>query len=275
MKVTQLEVARKLMTPARLEILKFLSNYQFGTTQQIWQELQPHKNRNHTGGDLNKLRSLGLIASFAYQPERGTNSELCWLLLAAGAKILEEAGYPFKFGNHYYRQPSRERIQQRNSELALAREVSYAQWQLIQPIHYSPTQPMPERTPQYLKLAEIVDWQEKQAIELARLKGHLSRQREIDYQDKIHLNTIPRRLNDYLAYRENRAAVLVLTSPEAGEHFWQSRLEKLERLGKKVAVVGLFEDKNQAEAYQKRLSRAGIIPALVSKVYEVLRDLAR
>jgi len=94
MRVTSKEVAKKLMTPARLEILKFLSNYQFGTTQQIWQELQPHKNRNHTGGDLNKLRSLGLISSFAYQPERGTNSELCWLLLAAGAKILEEAGYP-------------------------------------------------------------------------------------------------------------------------------------------------------------------------------------
>lgn len=264
----------KLITEPRLEILRWLVEYRYGTSRQIWGELQPHKDYHHTLGDLAKLRELGLVKSFRYQPERGGGSQLCWLLLRDGAEV---AGA--NYGNHYLREPSRKQIEFRELELLLTRTVSRTGYTLIKPQIYSRERPAPPKTPQYYSLVEGVRaLQYQRKLQKTRYSAN-NRAGSNDYDDEVYQIVPPYRANDYVASYGSplvTMVVLILAPFDAGEKFWKSRLEEYRRLLKeKVPVVAVFASEPQARSWQELLKQGGFKLTIIERVEKLLLSLAQ
>ena len=244
------------LTTTREAILGYLVEWRFGTSTQIWRELQRGKFRNHTVGDLEKLRDAGLIRSLKISPEKGEHSELCWILLPLGAKAVNAV-----YNNQYAIKPGQQRIFLRDMELELARTIKLAGWQLIKPGNYSPHKPMPKQTPQYHKLAESIEAIEMVRIKTALVRGQISQSSQtfINYKEHQHLWGLPGQLNDYVAFIDANEApgavvVLMLCPPNTGRKAWEARLEKYSKIAKYLPVYGVFPNEEARVIGQKILA---------------------
>ena len=243
------------LTSTKKAVLKYLVDWRFGTTTQIWEEVQRSKGQRHTRKDLESLRNSGLINSFKVYPERGENSELCWTLTKPGANIIDA-----KYNNQYAIRPSRERIFLRDMELELARSVNLVGWQLISPTNYSPHRPMPKETPQYHKLVETVDALETVRVRTALLNGQIaqSSQTYINYKERQHLWGLHCQVNDYVAFVEGvpgAVVVFMLCPPNTGRKAWEARLKKYNQYAKHLPVYGVFADEKTRVIGQEILAR--------------------
>ena len=228
----------------------------------------PNKSRSNTLNHLNRLREKGLLRSAALNPELGNSSELYWQLTRAGA-----AAFGLKFGSQYARRPTPDMLEFKGWQLELGREVANAGWELIRPEVYSPGKPRPSRTRQYQQLVITLDFLEQRAIEEARIGGYLSRQRLLDYEDGDHRRLAPKTANDYLAYTDSAAIVFILFPPGAGEKFWQGRQELYRKLVRKITVAGVFAEEERAQAWNNRLTEAGMKALTLGEIAAVLKDL--
>ena len=243
------------LTFSRTEILNYLIKYRFGTTTQIWKELQRSKLRHHTLGDLDKLRQAGLVTSFKLFSERDGNNELCWLITKLGVKKMGAA-----YTSHYADKPSQERIFLRDMELKLARTIKLAGWQFISPVTYSPSKPMPKQTSQYHKLAKAIETIEAARVRAALVSGQInqSSQTYINYKEQQHLWSVPGQLNDYVAYIDEipgAVIVLMLCPPNTGKKAWETRLEKYSKVAKYLPVYGVFADEETKVIGQQILNQ--------------------
>jgi hypothetical protein len=257
----------KFITSNRLTILKLLAEYRFLTTNQLWQ-LVGHKRVQRTREDLDWLKKQELILGFRYEPERGTASELCWLLLLNGARQLKaQTGLELNYGNHFRRQPDRERIYFREVELAFEKQVRTANWKLIRPITYSRYKPLPVKTEQYHILVHILTLEEQKRVAIGTIINPNGR----------HTLCVPLRTNDYVAYTEDktRAVIFILQPPRATQKFWETRITDYKLLAKELKVIGVFEKEPEAIAHKTLLEKEKFLITTVDRVGKGLFNLAK
>jgi hypothetical protein len=234
-----------------LTILKLLGEFRFLTTGQLQRRVLPQRRVQRFREYLARLRDLGMVTAFPYEPERGKSSELCWLLLKAGA-----AEISLRYNTHFRRRPTRERIRFREVELQLEEQVSEAGWKLVKPQSYNRVKPLPERTEQFFRLAHALEPQGKGfAADLC----------------------VPINANDYVAYTHDgkQAVVLILCPPRATEKFWFSRVQRYRQLARRLKVVAVFEEPTQLKGCRSFLEKEGLLVTVVGLVGQGLRTLNR
>jgi hypothetical protein len=227
------------------QILQLLAEYRFLTTGQLHQKLG-NRQVELTRKQLGSLKKRELIGSFACNQELGRTSENGWLLKRKGAELLSElSGVKLNYNTHYLRPPSQERLQFREYELELERQVARAGWQLIKPQSYNQFKPLPKRTAQYYALAEALT-----IIEARRNGGGVS----LDPQGP-HTLIVPLKANDYVARSQDgtKAIVLILSPVRAGEQFWQTRVKQYRLLARELNVVGVFASEEAARQHKSQL----------------------
>lgn len=273
--VTQLQKERannlnqleKFITSRRYQILQLLAQYRFLSTNQIHSLLQPERPVKKTWKELDRLRSLGMIKSVSYEPEKGIYGELCWLLLLSGAKVINFRG----FGRNNLRKPSPQRIAYRNLELILEWQVQHvgtkfsAKWGLEKPQNLN-TRNSHQHTNQYYRLIEAVNRNFFHQTEKAP-----------DNREGFQTLCIPAKANDFVAYTtpDNRLAVVLILPPvRSSQRFWLSRIDQYEELAKELPVFGVFEDDKLALIYKPLLNPRGLRVTTLNRVSILLESIA-
>jgi hypothetical protein len=255
------------LTPDSIEILKGLGEHKFLTTRQVWQEILPNKSLRQVQRDLKHLVEVGLVSFFPVNPAQGTSSAYYWQLKARGVGVVQA-----KTRTKNLRRPTPEQLHFKGLKLELIREVSYAGWDLVEPVHYNSAFPRPKQTPQYGVLRRAIDILEKEKLEKMRLKG----QGDTLYRQKIeqgmHLWGVPSQANDYVVYQSGSslAVILILCPPNAGVKFWQRRVSLYLPILKNIPVYVVFEKR---EEWQGKIARFGFKPVSVDEVYKLLREI--
>lgn len=240
-----------------LAVLRLLVEHRFLTTHQVY-TLLGQKWPQQTRRDLARARKQRLIKSFAYQPEQGHHSELCWQLTPGGVRFLEEAdGVHLGYNAHFWRKPGLERIRQRNGELELEQQVKAAGWRVIRPRTYNQHKALPNYTRQYKAIAAALT-----IIEQRRKAGSV-----VD-PNGPHTLCIPLKTNEYVAQSQNksRAVVLILSPPRVGETFWAERLKKYGLLAREIPVVAVFSESASARLYQPMLEEGKLVVTTLDRV---------
>lgn len=247
-----------------LTILRLLVEHRFLTTHQFY-SLLGQKWPQQTRRDLARARKQRFIKSFAYQPEQGHHSELCWQLTPGGVRFLEEAdGVHLGYNAHFWRKPGLERIRQRNSELELEQQVKAAGWRIIRPRTYNQHKALPNYTRQYKAIAAALT-----IIEQRRKAGVV-----VD-PNGPHTLCIPLKTNEYVAQSQDRsqAVMLILCPPRVGESFWAERLKKYGLLAREIPVVGVFSESTSARLYQPILEEGKLVVTTLDRVKSGLTAL--
>jgi hypothetical protein len=248
----------------KIRILQLLAEYKYLTARQIWEKSGASfegRKFTHTRVLLHRLKKCGLIKVERSKRERGSAGEYEWLLLRAGAKLINFE----KFGYNYTRSPSRYQSEYRQLELHLEEMVDLAigDWQLLKPFAYSAYRKLPDRTEQCNRLCQTVTWQVYQ--ETGKLPTDVY---------GPHTLIVPRQANHHLAYlaSNKKMVVLVLSRPRATERFWQERARQYRRLATKIQVYGVFPDEKQLELHEKVLAKVGLNGTTVFQVSELLSN---
>jgi hypothetical protein len=233
------------------QILQLLAEYRFLTTSQLHQKLG-NRQVELTRKQLGSLKKRELIGSFTCNQELGRISENGWLLKRKGAELLSElSGVKLNYNTHYLRPPSQERLQFREYELELERQVTRAGWQLIKPQSYNQFKPLPKRTVQYYALAEALTIIEERRNGNGNGNGGGV---SLDRQGP-HTLIVPLKANDYVARSQDgmKAIVLILSPVRAGEQFWQTRVKQYRLLARELNVVGVFASEEAARQHKSQL----------------------
>lgn len=307
MEITELmTTGQRDVSEEQRAILHLLAEYRALTTGQIWQAAQPHKHRRQMLRELDRLRARKMVDSMPLQEERGAASEHVWRLLKAGAQVIGA-----KHGNHFYRRPAPDQIEQRGVELELERQVLgtsvgtagvygrgargpgiAAHWELIKPVHYGPQQPVPPTTPQAEILVEAVLQHIAIEINSALEHGDPTGQMGIlidQYNSRRVGSIVPRQANDYVAYvpgRPELTGVMIVHPPGSGKHFWtrsasRTRLEErragrlatYKRLARRVPMAAVFADEKTAQECKDEIRAAGLRIFLPHGIGAWLRQL--
>lgn len=240
---------------AQRQILQLLVQYRFLTTRELQTRLEwPYLKTWRT---LAKLRKLGLARDFRCEPEKGTRSEIAWLLTASGAKAVDFTGY----NSHFSRRPSRDRFYLHSLELEVERQVKLADWQLIKPLVVSSTAPLPATTEQTVALREALLTREY------LLKGG---EFSPSSNSSFYTLVVPLQANQPVATiglaqpAENKptlrlAVVFLLCPPTATRRFWQERAKEYQALAEYLPVVAVFGagQENLARHYKPLLASFG------------------
>lgn len=277
------EVLPGFATLDRLEILKLLAGYKCLTTRQVWHCLGARKSLRRVKSDLARLEQSGAVLSFEVEPERGTASPRAWLLLKPGADLINLERY----GTHYRRRRPREWLHYLDLQLALEQSVKNAEctsWSLIPPQTYNHSQPLPDRTPQFYRLAQAV----------TGLHYQQTGRWPADLENGPHTLSIPLKANDYVAscccpgeltvHRDKDeavikhaasglAVVLILSPVRATGRFWESRCQKYQNLVRQLYVFGVFENSTHAGPHKELIKSAGLKVTLLSRVSTLLDSI--
>ena len=252
------------ISQAKIKILQLLAEYKYLTARQIWEKSGASfegRKFSHTRVLLHRLRKCGLIKVERSKRERGSAGDYEWLLLRAGAKLINFE----KFGYNYTRSPSRYQAEYRQLELHLEEMVDLAVggWQLLKPFAYSAYRKLPDRTEQCHRLCQAVTWQVYQ--ESGKLPTDVY---------GPHTLIVPRQANHHLAHLANnkKMVVLVLSRPRATERFWQERARQYRRLATKIQILAVFPDEKQLELHEKLLAKVGLKGTTVFQVSELLSN---
>ena len=252
------------ISQAKIKILQLLAEYKYLTARQIWEKSGASfegRKFSHTRVLLHRLRKCGLIKVERSKRERGSAGDYEWLLLRAGAKLINFE----KFGYNYTRSPSRYQAEYRQLELHLEEMVDLAVggWQLLKPFAYSAYRKLPDRTEQCHRLCQAVTWQVYQ--ESGKLPTDVY---------GPHTLIVPRQANHHLAHLANnkKMVVLVLSRPRATERFWQERARQYRRLTTKIQILAVFPDEKQLELHEKLLAKVGLKGTTVFQVSELLSN---
>ncbi len=256
------------LTANKSKILNFLVQQKFATTKQVWQSLQPHKSRGHTFVELRRIENQGLVISFKFEPESGSNGELCWLITKAGANLVGA-----KFDSTNYKIPSRESIERKGLYLEIENQVGYAGWNFLKPVTYNSVHPMPNKTPQHWKLIDIVDQIEGAAIEAAINRDEDVTTKIADFEEGRHKRVVPLQINDYVIFppEQDKAFVLIACPKGASVRFWKNRISLYQTLTRKIKVIGVFVSQSHADAYHVPIEASGIKCIEVSQVYDEMQ----
>jgi hypothetical protein len=240
--------------------LKGLGEHKFLTTRQVWQEILPSKSLRQVQRVLKHLAEFGLVSSFFVNPAQGTASEYYWQIKAKGGSAVQA-----RTSTKNLRLPTPEQLHFKGLKLELVREVSYAGWDLVEPVHYNSSFPRPKQTPQYGVLARAADMLEKVKLEKMRLNGQDDNLYRQKIEQGMHLWGVPSQANDYVAYQDDSplAVILILCPSNAGEKFWQRRVSLYSPLIKNIPVFGVFENR---EEWQVKIARFGIKPVAMKEV---------
>lgn len=284
------------LTPDRQNILRLLVEYRSLTTSQIWclfQDKFGAKSLRRIQSDLAALKRAGAVSSFEVRPETGPGNEFAWLLLKQGAR---KSGFDnFRYGSHYRREPNRHYFETLSMRLELEKAVEICKgWQLIRPQTYSRGRPLPDRTPQYWRLAEALTWQEYHGTGRWPAGG----------VEGSHTLSAPLKANHYVAYTHPRpkpiipqtrrpdstfnmpgpdtaptyceeVVVFILCPPRAGEKFWLARNREYQQLARQLLVFGVFENDEKALNHKPLLGKAGLRVTTLSRVSTILEGLGK
>lgn len=277
------------LTQSRLTILQLLGEYQCLSSRQIWRELQPEKHYTHTLGELAALRKLEMVQSRPIHPESGNVSQFGWYLLKHGAGAVGINVY----GRLSVRSFTREILEQRGLELELARQVrADFGWNLIKPIHYHSSRPLPLETPQGKVIGKFIKKGEFSAIRRLELTDpHRPGlpQKILDYKSGLFEQRIPLQANDYVAYQTcgeesteiNAAVILILCPSQATKKYWQSRIDLYSKVARvadpgteaKIEVIAVFKNTYQADMFRSKIQAAGFTITTVNQVCNTLQLL--
>jgi hypothetical protein len=257
------------LTERRRAILEILGDQRALTGPQIAAALQVRPQL--VNRDLAWLAAHGFVLGAALAVAGPGRPPQLWRLRKAGAGAVGARD----FGSHFYRQPADDVLAYRGLQSALVRAVAALPgWRLI-----TPTRGFALRDPA---------WQSPQSL---LLRAALTQ----DASRPDLLACVPRRCNDYVAYRTEAPGrpVLMIAHPRrAGRGYWtrprapiNSRARRPTSVGRLALyralipqmpdrVSGVFPDERAAEPYVETLEAAGLLVLVMQPPGEVARFLA-
>jgi hypothetical protein len=232
--------------------------------------------------DLVALKEFDMVKSFeVISHKRGAN-ELCWLLRIRGATAIGA-----NYDSSYLRKPGPLKRAVKAQKLELIDQVIKVEgWEWMPPQNYNSANRKPEKTPQYDLLLEaygqalLKDIEEKQNFK----PRPLGLNEEIQsYNATMYRSLVPKGANDWLAYLDlvnlqdqttyHVVVVLILCANLATSRFWQQRIKMYGKIAPKIAIIGVFNDLEEAGASTKQLTKAGMQASLLSNVSEELKAI--
>jgi hypothetical protein len=250
-KIAPKAVNGRELLPRRRQILELLAEYRYLTTGQLRAVLEDKRDGRRLWDDLDFLRSQKLIRGFDYNRAAGGYSEYLWQLALRGAKELGLADLPSSF----YSKPKLLQIRQLDLTLAFEKAIRQSNWEMIKPVAYTNTRPLPDATPQAVRLLQA----------LATCTG----------RTVSELLEVPLGANDYVVWRDALTAVFILARRDDGKRLWRKRIKRYRLLARYVPVFAVFADGEEglARRYKPELNRQGIKVTLCGRLATVLTAL--
>jgi hypothetical protein len=246
-------------TPSQQRLLRALYDEGGLSTALLAQYVAADLSKSRLHRALTQLQAGGLIRSQLVQQER------CWVLHYNGTRAL---GCTPVHGEARYRFPTISQLAAKALSLQLTMTLRGLGWTWVRPVHYNPSHPKPDATPQYQAVYRAVAYHFQQHMEGA--PDAAARAAPI-----LHPSHVPAGQHDWVAWpvaRPQQTVVLIIHPIGGTRHFWTTydqarrkrspartaaaRMQSYQPLAQILPVIGVFATWEQARDFTPLLATA-------------------